>query len=176
MYVNHINLPNWRLIWQTCENGVIKSFVNGLDKTTPLEVNVSKVSKEKLEKLVDNLKSTRGTHDFWACKYKLYQLQTYDSNHSSFQWNSIFVNCWMCSTSCSKFTSRIFSWKDTFTKWPLVYWQITRMITYWLALCFPLLQHAQPLHSKIFLPYQWYIMTNLSFWITVQIVEAFQVP
>ena len=72
MYLCKSYKSNWRLIWQTCENGVIKSFVNGLDKTTPLEVNVSKDSKEKLEKLVDNLKSTRGTHDFWACKYKMH--------------------------------------------------------------------------------------------------------
>ena len=59
---------NFRLIWQTCENGVIKSFVNGLEKTKPLEVVASQASKEKLDKLVDTLKNTRGTHDFWACK------------------------------------------------------------------------------------------------------------
>ena len=48
---------------------MIKSFVNGLEKTKPLEVVASQASKEKLEKLVDNLKNTRGSHDFWASKY-----------------------------------------------------------------------------------------------------------
>ena len=69
MYLCKSYKSNWRLIWQTCENGVIKSFVNGLEKTKPLEVVASQATKEKLEKLVDNLKHTRGSHDFWASKY-----------------------------------------------------------------------------------------------------------
>ena len=51
---------------------MIKSFVNGLEKTKPLEVVASQATKEKLEKLVDNLKNTRGSHDFWASKYTKY--------------------------------------------------------------------------------------------------------
>ena len=47
-----------RLIWEVCENGVIKSFITGLDKTTSLNVGLNQASKEKLEMLVKNLKNT----------------------------------------------------------------------------------------------------------------------
>ena len=69
---------------------MIKSFINGLDKTTSLDVGVNQASKEKLEKLVNNLKNTRGSHDFWACEY-CHMILTTESTQTNFHFSEILL-------------------------------------------------------------------------------------